>query len=1003
MNKTLLLLFILSNLLIAQETGARYLIITHDDYYDAIKPLADWKTQKGFKTKIVKTSETGSDSSEIRAYVAHAYNTWQTKPEYLLLVGNKWQIPFPRIVYNYIGVSTDNYYTDVTGDSFNDIIPGRFWVYDTLQAQTMVAKVLGYEKNPYLEDTLWFRKGVTIANENEDGQPPSDSVYWADARYAHDLMNQAGFVHIDSFSYYYGHNSQDVIDAINDGRSYILYRGVGFGMWNYPFWDIWPEQMNNGFKLPIVISATCGTIEGIGYEWTASAGTPSEPKGPVGFYGTTTALSQAAEMRSALAKGTLESIFTDSLSTLGRAAEAGRLKYYELFGDLLEYYSWNCLGDPEMTVWTTTPRAIEVTHNPLLFTGPCTVSVNVRYDAAPVESALVCVMARQSALFYHYGWTDNSGTFEFVDTLNYVGDSVFFTVTGRNLKTYNGLRMVHFGGGPYVILNSFSTLDTTGGNGDHIVNPGEDIEIPACVKNWGNSTAYSVLGIIQQRNPDPYVTTVHDTMKYFGDIPSLDSAYTSDDGYNVIIAENCPDLHEIELQLVICDLDTTVWTSDFSIITHAPNILLNDYYFSEYSKSTPAGDTSQLTVELKNIGSYYAEDVTGKILCDDAYLTIIDSICSFGTIPSNSVHSNQSNPFIVCSNPETPPCTPILLKLEVTSGVYNDTIGITIYVGQKDFLVWDPDRNHSSGPIIKANLDALNFLGDYKNRYPDGLLSLYKSVFICTGVYPNNYIIRDMSSAAYEIERYLTLQGGKVYLEGGDVWYGDPQSNHGYQFCPLFGINAMSNTTGLFPGVTGKYGTFTQDMLFTYEGESTILDYIERTGGAVVIFRNTHNDHGCGVANNNRTVGLAFEFGGLVDTTAPSTKRVLADSIMAYFGIPPIGITEQSTYQNFPTTFLAILPNPARGKVTIKYGLAKPTLDGVTIKIYDVTGRLVKQFNHQLRNPNAKDGELPNQDLLNQIVWRGVDENGCKVPQGIYLVRIETENFVKTEKVIFLR
>ena len=234
-----------------------------------------WKTEKGLKAKIVKLSEIGSDSTEIKSYVTNAYNNWQIEPEYLLLVGNKYQLPFPRMTQHSTICHSDNYYTNVVGDFRNEIIPGRFWVYDTTEVKTIVAKVLGYEKNPYFEDSLWFKKGVTIVNEYEQGQPPSDSVYWADARYMHALMINAGFVHIDSFAYSFGHNSSDVIDAINNGRSYILYRGLGFSYWEWPFENIHPGQMNNGYKLPIVLSATCGTIEGIGCEWM-NAGTPEE-------------------------------------------------------------------------------------------------------------------------------------------------------------------------------------------------------------------------------------------------------------------------------------------------------------------------------------------------------------------------------------------------------------------------------------------------------------------------------------------------------------------------------------------------------------------------------------------------------------------------------------------------------------------------------------------------------------------------------------------------------
>jgi len=523
----------------AQDDGAQYLIITHDDYYDIVKPLAQWKTLKGIKAKIAKTSDIGSDSTQIRNFIVNAYNTWQIRPEYVLLVGNDDQVPFPRMIQHTWICNSDNYYTNVTGDFHNEIIPGRFWVNDTDEAKTVVAKVLGYERIPFLEDSLWHRKGVTIVNEDEF-PPYSDSVYWADARYMHKLMVDAGFVHIDSFAESFGQDTVDLLNAINDGRSYIMFRGTGGNWWGGGFGLYHTTNMHNGFRLPIIISATCATIEGIGKLWL-SAGTPVEPKGVVGFFGTTTNLEGAAEMRSTLTKGTLENIFTDSMSTLGKAAEAGRLKYFELFNDSLEYDSWNCLGDPEMNVWTTRPKDIDVSHNQVVYAGTCTLFVDVQYsaNALPVESALVCVMAKEDSTIYYYGRTNNAGDIEFIVHTYILCDTVFFTVTGRNLRAYDGFTLTQFNGGPYVLIKSFSISDSAGGNADSIANPGEDIELPVWIKNWGDSTAYDVSGVIQITSPDSFFT-ISDTVKYFGDTQPLDSVFAPD-GYNITIASNCPD------------------------------------------------------------------------------------------------------------------------------------------------------------------------------------------------------------------------------------------------------------------------------------------------------------------------------------------------------------------------------------------------------------------------------------------------------------------------------
>ncbi|MDH4210166.1 MAG: C25 family cysteine peptidase [candidate division WOR-3 bacterium] len=983
-----LLLILFINVCYGQGTGARYLIITHDDYYDALVPLAEWKTQKGLKAKIVRTSETGSDSAQIRSYVANAYYSWEIKPEYLLLVGNKYQIPFPRITLA-VYVYSDNYYTNILGDFRNDIIPGRFWVYDTMDVKTIVAKVLGYEKTPYLEDPLWFRKGTTIVNEDMGGIP-GDSVYWADAHYAHALMNNAGFVHIDSFARSFGNGSADVINAINSGRSYILYRGEGVTVWTWPFNNIEPENMSNGFELPVILSATCTTIEGIGQRWL-NAGTPQEPKGTVGFYGTSTSLYLAAEMRSALAQGTLHSIFCDSLTTLGRAAEAGRLNYYALFGNQLEYHSWTCLGDPDMNLWTATPRQIEVTHDDQFFAGICTVSVHVEYCSTPVESALVCAMAVNDSSFYKWGRTDDNGNINLIDTVPVPGDTIVITVTGRNLLSYSGQATVFHTGSPYVLLHSFSIEDSIGGNNDSIIDPGEDIEIPVWLRNWGDDTARSVMAVLRKTAPDPFFS-LEDTVKNFGDIAFMDSAFSTFDGYNIIVAADCPDLHQISLELAVSDVTTAVWNSYLSTTVYAPMLILHDFYFPPHSIATIPGSTDTLVIELQNLGSTCADSVAGRIHSLDTLLTVIDSVSSFGTIePDSGVGSNLSDPFVIVTDPQTPTWHLVELTLEITSGVQQDTFSLMIYVGKKDYLVWDPDPNHSSGPLIHEILDSLGFLGEYSPVFPRSILSLYKSLFICTGVYPLTYTILDTSQAALDIADYLSSTTGNAYLEGGDVWY-SPLVSHGYDFGPLFGILAIYNSMGTFTGVTGCTGTFTQNMAFSYGGEATMIDYIDSTGGSQLLFKKVNSNYGCGVAANNRTVGLSFELSGLVDTVAPSTKADLITAIMNYFGVPPTGVAEEQNFiSRHSTPTLFINPNPSRYGLNIN--LQGLTAEKITLKIYDVSGRCVCTL---VDNTVLEDAQQA-------FFWKGLDDRARKVPAGIYFVRLQTADINNALKAIILR
>ncbi len=72
----------------------QYLIITADDFYDAVLPLAEWKQEKGIQVTVTRLSEIApGDSAAIHDYIKDAYNNWTVPPEYVLLVGDTGILP----------------------------------------------------------------------------------------------------------------------------------------------------------------------------------------------------------------------------------------------------------------------------------------------------------------------------------------------------------------------------------------------------------------------------------------------------------------------------------------------------------------------------------------------------------------------------------------------------------------------------------------------------------------------------------------------------------------------------------------------------------------------------------------------------------------------------------------------------------------------------------------------------------------------------------------------
>jgi hypothetical protein len=183
-----------------------------------------------------------------------------------------------------------------------------------------------------------------------------------------------------------------------------------------------------------------------------------------------------------------------------------------------------------------------------------------------------------------------------------------------------------------------------------------------------------------------------------------------------------------------------------------------------------------------------------------------------------------------------------------------------------------------------------------------------------------------------------------MYLEGGDVWYWDPYWNSGYDFGPMFGINADDDGSDDLATVQGQSGTFTVGMSFSYSGANNYIDHINPTGGGFLIFENSSPSYNCGVARDAgtyRTVGTSFEFTGLNDGSPPSTKEALADSIMHFFGIF-VGVEEEEVVgMNVPKVYgiSQSYPNPCGGHAQIRYQV--PRKSKVDLRVYDTSGRLV--------------------------------------------------------------
>ncbi len=416
--------------------GAKYLIIAPDSFVQALQPLADWKTKKGILAKIVPLSVTGNTATLIKNYILNAYNNWEIRPEYILLAGTiipSWSISG--------GSYCDDDYANMTGNYLIELSIGRLPCVTINQCQNIVAKTLSYERTPFLIDTTWYLKGTTIVGDGTS----DDAVYWENVRYIHNFWRHAYYSQIDSFSRLRGNDSTNVVNAINSGRIFVIYRGLGIMNWWAPF-AITPQNLNNGYKLPLIVSGTDAmtmSLQDSTYLGNTflNAGSATNPKGAIGYFGLTEIYigPNAETMRGIVIKGLFKAIFEENTYKMGDATKRAKFildSIQPLYYTTTRYREWQLFGDPELNLWTAVPKPLSVTYDSIIHPTPSNVTVAVMSNGVPVPNALICLM--KDTTIYEYGSTNNTGIKIFSISPQDTG-MISITVTARNCHPFEGV------------------------------------------------------------------------------------------------------------------------------------------------------------------------------------------------------------------------------------------------------------------------------------------------------------------------------------------------------------------------------------------------------------------------------------------------------------------------------------------------------------------------------------------------------------------------------------
>jgi len=263
------------------SNGADYLIIAHPSLLGQGKRLADHRSTQGLQVELISSEDLYDEFSHglfdrrgIADFIRYAYDHWDRRPAYVLLLGDDTydyrsilgsgvMLSVPTLYYQSRGrgrAPSDYLYSLVDGDDLlPDLAIGRLATSVRGEARQIVGKIIDYDLNPEPGD--WRSRAIYLANHHvQNFTDPSDSLA---ARYTEPLGLTSVKVYNPDESPVPNAVGKEFLEALNDGALLLNFSGHGSApAMQYVFAADQPDwgylsQVRNGRRLPLVLAFSC--------------------------------------------------------------------------------------------------------------------------------------------------------------------------------------------------------------------------------------------------------------------------------------------------------------------------------------------------------------------------------------------------------------------------------------------------------------------------------------------------------------------------------------------------------------------------------------------------------------------------------------------------------------------------------------------------------------------------------------------------------------------------
>lgn len=733
--------------------------------------------------------------------------------------------------------------------------------------------------------------------------------------------------------------------------------------------------------------------------------------------------------------------------TQGQMVVGGNMAVEESTSGMKQYYweSYALMGDPSVSIYFSVPPAITANYLTTVMVGTSSLTVNT-------EPYAYVALTQNDTTLLAAACADLSG----VVNLNFspisTPDTLSLVLTKQNRKPHLGHINVIPASGPYVALSGYTINDSIAGNNNHKADYNETVSLNVVVNNLGVATASNVSGTLSTSDTNVVLTSPHFV---FGNV-AAGAMITGNQAFTVQIRDNVADQHKVNCSLVLTD-GTNTWTSTLLLTLNAPVI-----GFGSVTVMDPApggnnngildpGESAQIKLGITNTGHSLANNTIGHLVPNASstpYILVSNPDIFLGQLPTAMTDFLYFN---VITNGITPTGTAIALDGTLTAGMGNQyealkTIELTIgefpqvimtngsqttcngtffdsggpdgnYQDNEDFtMTFNPG---TAGAKVKAVFTAFDV--EVQSNCSYDWLKIYNGA-TTSGTLIGTYCGTNSPGTVTATTGPLTFQFHSDYSENLSGWAANISCAGGTlalsanAFPPSICLGSTSQLVAIPTGGSGNYTYSWTPPIYLDDPNSrtpicsatsnisytvTVSDgtnstssspvaitvnplpaapTISETGGQLTSSSATGNQwylNGAAIpgatqptftANNSGTYQAAY--------TDPATGCSSALSNSIYLLMTGTGILDGSSS-------VSVYPNPFREELTVAYEL--PNTGVVSIDLLDSYGKVVRSVTHSENQVSGK---------------HEVKVSSLNLPNGIYIVRVQTEAYTVIRKAI---